>query len=76
MADSNDIQDAAATNAARGLSSTSVDGRSASALSPLTQLDVADRVARNEALEAAESDGKKVSRILGARMRPRMPGAT
>ena len=76
MATSDEIKTAAATNASTGITSASVDGRSSSALSPLTQLDVADRVAANDALAASVSDGKHVARLLGMKAKARFPSTT
>lgn len=49
MADADDIRDAAATNAASGIASSSSDGQQVTALDPEKQLRVADKVAANAA---------------------------
>jgi hypothetical protein len=49
MADADDIATAAATNAASGVSSHAADGTQTTALDPIKQLDVADRVASHAA---------------------------
>lgn len=47
--DADDIRDAAATSAEAGISSHTADGVSTTAMDPIKQLDVADRVARRTA---------------------------
>lgn len=49
MADADDIRDAAATSAAAGISSHTTDGVSTTAMDPLKQMEVADKVAANAA---------------------------
>jgi len=49
LADADDIRDAAAANAAAGISSQSSDGVQTTALDPLKQMQVADKVAANAA---------------------------
>lgn len=51
MADADDIRDAAAANAAAGISSHANDGTQTTAMDPLKQMQVADKVAANAAGE-------------------------
>lgn len=53
--DPDDIVDAAAANAARGVSSVDADGQKTTALDPLKQLDVADRIAAREAVNSGRT---------------------
>lgn len=71
VADSADILDAAATNANRGISSASHDGKSSSALSPLAQLEFADKLAARESAAAGVAANNGVGRILGLRAKAR-----
>lgn len=75
MAISDDLRDDAATNAASGISSASVDGRSSAALSPIVQFDAADRIQANAVAAASLADGNFVGRILGRRARCSPPEA-
>lgn len=49
MADADDIRDAAAANAVAGISSHANDGTQTTAMDPLKQMQVADKVAANAA---------------------------
>lgn len=48
-----DIADAAAENAARGVTSVDADGQKTTALDPIKQLDVADRLEKRAAAKAS-----------------------
>jgi hypothetical protein len=52
-----EIATAAATTAADGVQSATADGQSATAIDPLKQLDVADRIAARESLAGANPQG-------------------
>jgi hypothetical protein len=52
-----EIAEAAATTAADGVQSAMADGQSATAIDPLKQLDVADRIAKREALTGNNPQG-------------------
>jgi hypothetical protein len=61
MPDSDDIADAAAENAARGVESVTTDGATTRALDPLKQLELADKLA---AREAARTSGSGWLRLI------------
>lgn len=52
-----EIAAAAAQAAAEGVASATVEGRSATAIDPLKQLDVADRIQARQALTGTNSNG-------------------
>lgn len=57
-----------------GVASAGADGKNVTAIDPMKALDVADKLIRIENDAAAASDGKRLGRILGNRMRFRNPG--
>jgi methylmalonyl-CoA mutase cobalamin-binding subunit len=72
-----EIIDAAAQNAADGVASGQVDGRQVTAIDPLKQLDVADKVATKAAVAGTNPQGGSKSgwrTLRAARAIP--PGAT
>jgi methylmalonyl-CoA mutase cobalamin-binding subunit len=68
MATPAEIVDAAETTAVEGVLSSSVDGRSATAMDPLKMLDVADRLQSRELLAGTNANGG--SRSGWGMMRP------
>jgi hypothetical protein len=61
MATPDDVADAAAENAARGVEQVTTDGQTTKAMSPLEQLELADKLA---AREAARTSGSGWLRLI------------
>ena len=71
-----EIADAAAVTAADGVASATTDGNSATAMDPLKQLEVADKLAARALGESANPNGGKRSGWAGLRpARVTPPGA-
>ena len=63
-----DIQTAAAQSAEDGVQSATVDGQAVTAMDPIKQLDVADRLANADALDGTNDNGGAISGFQ--RLRP------
>jgi hypothetical protein len=63
-----DVAAAAAVSAAEGVQAATTDGQSVTAMDPLRQLELADKLAARERLAAANPNGGPVS--LWGRLRP------
>ena len=68
--DAETVADAAVTNATEGVASATVDGRSSTAMDPIKQLDVADRIAGRSSLTGNKSAWNKTRPAVSIR-----PGA-
>jgi len=76
MAAADDTRDKADEIAAAGLSSASQDGRSATAIDPLTLLKVADAQAARDSATASDAARRSVNTLLGRRAKSAFGGTT